>query len=62
VGAFNQLQTYKQQIPALFHANALLASLMVLTRARGHFPPISNASCHSIRSAAHCYSNGILVR
>jgi type I restriction enzyme R subunit len=26
VGAFNQLQTYKQQIPALFHANALLVT------------------------------------
>ena len=26
VGAFNQLQTYKQQIPALFHANGLLAA------------------------------------
>ena len=25
-GAFNQLQTYKQQIPALFHTNALLAT------------------------------------
>ena len=26
VGAFNQLQTYKAQIPALFHANALLVT------------------------------------
>jgi type I restriction enzyme, R subunit len=26
VGAFQQLQTYKQQIPALFHANALLVT------------------------------------
>ncbi|MEZ5546125.1 MAG: type I restriction endonuclease subunit R [Lysobacteraceae bacterium] len=26
VGAFNQLQTYKQQIPALFHTNALLVT------------------------------------
>lgn len=26
VGAFNQLQTYKKQIPALFHANALLVT------------------------------------
>jgi type I restriction enzyme, R subunit len=26
VGAFKQLQTYKQQIPALFHANALLVT------------------------------------
>ncbi|AVR90277.1 type I restriction endonuclease subunit R [Thauera aromatica] len=26
VGAFNQLQTYKQQIPALFHSNALLVT------------------------------------
>jgi len=26
VGAFNQLQTYKRQIPALFHANALLVT------------------------------------
>jgi len=26
LGAFNQLQTYKQQIPALFHANALLVT------------------------------------
>ena len=26
VGAFNQLQTYKQQIPALFHVNALLVT------------------------------------
>ena len=26
VGAFNQLQTYKTQIPALFHANALLVT------------------------------------
>lgn len=26
VGAFNQLQTYKQQIPALFHGNALLVT------------------------------------
>ncbi|WP_006787325.1 type I restriction endonuclease subunit R [Thiorhodospira sibirica] len=25
-GAFNQLQTYKQQIPALFHSNALLVT------------------------------------
>ena len=25
-GAFNQLQTYKQQIPALFHTNALLVT------------------------------------
>ncbi|MFT4046567.1 MAG: type I restriction endonuclease subunit R [Solimonas sp.] len=25
-GAFNQLQTYKRQIPALFHANAVLAT------------------------------------
>jgi type I restriction enzyme R subunit len=24
LGAFNQLQTYKQQIPLLFHSNALL--------------------------------------
>ncbi|MBI7334257.1 type I restriction endonuclease subunit R [Pseudomonas aeruginosa] len=26
LGAFNQLQTYKQQIPALFHTNALLVT------------------------------------
>jgi type I restriction enzyme R subunit len=26
IGAFNQLQTYKQQIPALFHSNALLVT------------------------------------
>lgn len=26
VGAFNQLQTYKQQIPALFHTNAVLVT------------------------------------
>lgn len=26
VGAFNQLQTYKQQIPVLFHSNALLVT------------------------------------
>lgn len=26
VGAFNQLQTYKQQIPQLFHTNALLVT------------------------------------
>lgn len=26
VGAFNQLQTYKQQIPALFRSNALLVT------------------------------------
>ena len=42
---FNQLQTYKQQIPALFHTNALLATSDGIAARVGLLSADLNASC-----------------
>lgn len=44
VGAFNQLQTYKKQIPALFNTNALLVTSDGIT---GGLSPVSRGAPRS---------------
>ena len=52
-GAFNQLQTYKAQIPSLFRTNAVLViSDGICARGSARSPPTASASCRGARSTA----------
>lgn len=52
VGAFNQLQTYKKQIPELFNTNALLVTSDGITARVVRCPPTWNALCLGARPRA----------
>src|SRR5690606_18287185 len=52
VGAFNQLQTYKQQIPQLFHTNALLVTSDGSLPGWGRCRPTWSGSCRGVPRTA----------